>query len=53
MRLTGPHPAADHERQIRESHSLSAGLRLAQGLDTAISHMRVKLIAYARKQLGL
>ena len=53
MRLTGPHRAADHERQVRDSHSFCAGLRRSRCLDAAISHMRAKLIAYARKRLGL
>jgi hypothetical protein len=53
MRMTGPHPAADHERQYRDSHSLHPGLRRARYLDTALSWTRTRLIAYAKRRLGL
>jgi hypothetical protein len=53
MRRTGPPPAADHERQYRDSHSLHTGLLRARYLDTGLSWTRSRLIAYAKRCLGL
>jgi hypothetical protein len=51
IRMTGPHPAAEHERQYRDSHSLDRDLRRARDLNTALSWMRARLIAYAKRRL--
>lgn len=53
IRMTGPHPAAEHERQYRDSHSLHPGLRIARYLDTTLSWTRARLIADAKRRLGL
>ena len=53
IRMTGPHPAAGHERQYRDSHSLHHGLRIARYLDTMLSWTRARLIADAKRRLGL
>ncbi len=51
--VSGPHPAAEHERQYRHSRSPHFGLRRARNLDTALSWTRARLIAYARRRLSL
>ena len=53
IRMTGPHPAAEHERRYRDSHSLHPGLRIARYLDTTLSWTRARLIADAKRRLGL
>jgi hypothetical protein len=49
MRMTGPHPKAEHERRQRADGTLTFGMRRARDLDTAISWARSRLIAFAKR----
>jgi hypothetical protein len=51
--MTGGHPAAEQEPQYRDSRSLPFGLRMAQGMDTALMSARARLIAHARRQANV
>jgi hypothetical protein len=53
IRMTGPHPQAEHERQYRASRSLGFGMRRARDLDTALSWTRARLVALAKRRLNL
>jgi hypothetical protein len=53
MRMTGPHPQAEHERQFRAGHKLRFDMARVRVLDTAASWTRTRLIAFAKRRLGL
>jgi molybdopterin-synthase adenylyltransferase len=52
LRMTAPHPAADHERQHHDSRALHFGSRRARDLDAALSRGRARLIAFAKRRLS-
>lgn len=53
MRMTGPHPEAEHERQKRVDRTLTFGIRRARDLDTAISWTRSRLTVFAKHRPGI
>jgi hypothetical protein len=53
MRMTGPHPQAEHERQYRANRTLPFSVRRARDLDTVVLGMRSRLIAFAKRRLDL
>jgi hypothetical protein len=53
MRMTGPHPQAERERQYRANRTLPFGLRRARDLDTTISRTHARLISFAKRRLSL